>query len=144
MTPSTPFASFVVAVRNNLVAIGYGLGIVLFGALTLLLVLRLFRALQLGDTPRVENHWGGFGGGLGGWQLSPSLVFLLASLAFAILTLTTIQYAARDLKPAAAPAPSTSKEGGKTESTPPTPAGTVTPPAPAPTPAADKKDKDKT
>jgi hypothetical protein len=34
----------------------------------------------LGDSPRMESQWGGLGGGLGGWQLSPSLAFLIAGL----------------------------------------------------------------
>ena len=37
-----------------------------------------------------ESHWGGFGGGLGGWRLSASLVYLLASLAFAVLTVFSV------------------------------------------------------
>ncbi len=36
---------------------------------------------------RIESHWGGLGGGLGGWNVSPALACLLLSIVFGILTL---------------------------------------------------------
>lgn len=34
------------------------------------------------DPPQIETHWGGLGGGLGGWRVSASLAYLVAALAF--------------------------------------------------------------
>lgn len=31
---------------------------------------------------RIETHWGGFGGGIGGWRISSSFVYLLLAIAF--------------------------------------------------------------
>jgi hypothetical protein len=35
--------------------------------------------------PSYENNWGGLGGGLGGWRMSESLAYMVASLAFGAL-----------------------------------------------------------
>lgn len=35
------------------------------------------------EWPEIESHWGGLGGGLGGVRISPSLLFLVAAIAFA-------------------------------------------------------------
>lgn len=58
-----------------------------FASLTFVFARRLLDEVQQGDTPSFESHWGGFGGGLGGWRLSPSLVFLLVVLALGTLTI---------------------------------------------------------
>jgi hypothetical protein len=50
-----------------------GIGAMLF------FVLFIFGVVT-GDVPRMESHWGGLGGGLGGWELSASLSFLIAAL----------------------------------------------------------------
>ncbi len=34
------------------------------------------------EPPQIETHWGGLGGGLGGWRISASLAYLVAALAF--------------------------------------------------------------
>lgn len=54
-----------------------GIGAILFLGLFVLDLLR--------RPPAVETHWGGFGGGVGGWRISPSLLFLVAAIAFASL-----------------------------------------------------------
>lgn len=58
--------------------VGFLLAALLGGALGL-----LFLALAetaRGGPPSLETSWGGFGGGLGGWSLSPALTYLLAAL----------------------------------------------------------------
>src|SRR5689334_19618338 len=85
-------------VRQGVAPVGYALVVALLLFLTLSLVNLMIGELRRGDVPRIESHWGGFGGGLGGWQISRSLVYLIASLGFAILAVTTLGYAARDLK----------------------------------------------
>lgn len=36
-----------------------------------------------GDGASVQTHWGGIGGGLGGWRMSPTLFLLVLALGFA-------------------------------------------------------------
>ncbi len=60
---------------------------------------RFVRAFRVADeAPVVESHWGGYGGGLGGWRVSPAWVYLLGAAAcgavavaitFQLLTLAT-------------------------------------------------------
>lgn len=53
------------------------------------------------EPPRFQSHWGGFGGGLGGWQMSRSLAYLLAATIFAALAvITTTKMASLLIPPA--------------------------------------------
>jgi hypothetical protein len=73
-------------------------GLLLFlGILTLLFGFLFMRAMQHGDVPQVESHWGGFGAGLGGWRMSQSLAYLLVTVSFATILVVT---AGRDSAPA--------------------------------------------
>jgi hypothetical protein len=57
---------------------------------------RMYQELNRGDSPRLEHHWGGLGGGLGGWRVSPSLAYLLLTVALAsLLTLIVTRGADR-------------------------------------------------
>lgn len=40
------------------------------------------REIERGEWPRIETSWGGLGGGLGGWRMSPALACLLGALVF--------------------------------------------------------------
>jgi hypothetical protein len=66
-------------------------------------------AVNVATSPvELTTHWGGFGGGLGGWRLSPSLSVLIAAVAMAIATASVTVQLAEVLKPdagAAAPTP---------------------------------------
>jgi hypothetical protein len=42
-------------------------------------------SLRREGSPTIESHWGGLGGGIGGWRLSLSLVYLLGLIAFGLL-----------------------------------------------------------
>lgn len=42
---------------------------------------RFYAAVSTGDELKIEYHWGGLGGGLGGWRISKSLGFLFAAFA---------------------------------------------------------------
>lgn len=44
----------------------------------------LIEQIKLGHTVSVESHWGGLGGGLGGWRISGPLALLIGSLVFTI------------------------------------------------------------
>ena len=61
-----------------------------FGLLTAFFAGRFALAVERDpDRPGFESHWGGLGGGLGGWRVSTSLVYLMAAIAFAgLLALT--------------------------------------------------------
>jgi hypothetical protein len=58
--------------------------IVLFGGVILLLIPKFLKSIRF-EPLQVESHWGGLGGGLGGWRLSRSLTYLLVLLAFSVL-----------------------------------------------------------
>jgi hypothetical protein len=69
---------------EHLVPAGYIAALVILLMLTVFLVWLFIRAVQR-DLPRIESHWGGLGGGLGGWEISAS---------FAILSITVLKNAA--------------------------------------------------
>jgi hypothetical protein len=77
---------------------GYALVLIMLFLITITLVWRLIGALSSGDVPRIESHWGGIGGGLGGWEFSRAMVYLLASVCFAVLMVAVLHYAADDLR----------------------------------------------
>lgn len=61
-----------------------------FGFLTAFFAGRFARAVDSDpDRPGFESHWGGLGGGLGGWRVSTSLVYLMAAIAFGGLLAVT-------------------------------------------------------
>lgn len=84
--------------RENLVPAGYTTVLVVLLALTVWLVIRFNGELKR-DSPRIESHWGGLGGGLGGWEFSSPFAYLVAAICFAILSITVLRDAADYLKP---------------------------------------------
>jgi hypothetical protein len=53
--------------------------------------------LKQGGTPQIETHWGGIGGGLGGWRMSSALGYLIVSIALAVLfTVFLLQFDQRE------------------------------------------------
>ena len=78
---------------ENLVLAGYATALLILLTLTVFLLVRFMVSLKM-DTPRIESHWGGLGGGLGGWEFSHSLAYLLAAVIFAILSITVLNGAA--------------------------------------------------
>jgi hypothetical protein len=44
-----------------------------------------FAASARVESPRIESHWGGFGGTGGGWRMSTSMAYLIGALAFAAM-----------------------------------------------------------
>jgi hypothetical protein len=84
-------------VRSGFIPVAYAVVLLTVIAVVIALVVALFRALGNGDVPKVES-WDGFGGGLGGWQMSRSLVLLLGAVLFASLAAVTVRSAATDLK----------------------------------------------
>jgi hypothetical protein len=67
-------------------------------ALGTLIFLSLFvQRLQRGGAPQIETHWGGIGGGLGGWRMSSSLGYLLVAIVLSVMfTVFLVQFDARE------------------------------------------------
>lgn len=62
---------------------GIALAILAIGTIVFLWL--FVRMIDRGITPQFESHWGGLGGGMSGWRISPSLTYLLAALVFGTL-----------------------------------------------------------
>lgn len=60
---------------------------IIFGGVTLLVGAHALEALRTEDGAGLESHWGGLGGGLGGWRLSRAAVL---SLLIPLLVATTL------------------------------------------------------
>jgi len=71
---SSPLAADVLAI----------LVLAVLGGGTILFAFEFLSQVKRGHTVGVESHWGGLGGGLGGWRISAALSFLVASLVFAL------------------------------------------------------------
>jgi len=51
--------------------------LILIAILLVMLLIVFVRALHRGEGVAIESHWGGLGGGIGGFQLSAPLIYLL-------------------------------------------------------------------
>jgi hypothetical protein len=64
------------------------------GALLLAVLMLVFLGLFVAEARRhpasVDSHWGGFGGGLGGFRISASVLYLLAALSFGTMAVYLI------------------------------------------------------
>jgi hypothetical protein len=67
------------------------------------------------QSPGVETHWGGFGGGLGGIRVSPSLLYLVVGLVLGAAAVMLVQRT-----PGAGTSAPTQEAGGRART--PTPA----------------------
>ena len=56
--------------------------IMVFGAVSVVAGLASVESLERGESPSFESHWGGLGGGTGGWRISPNFTLILLSLIF--------------------------------------------------------------
>jgi hypothetical protein len=63
--------------------------VLICGTLALLAGFYAFDGLARGDAVAIDSHWGGLGGGLGGWRLSPISTLLLLALALLGATIAT-------------------------------------------------------
>ncbi len=52
------------------------------GSALFVMVWGLLRSVERGESIEVTTHWGGLGGGLGGWRVSPPVIFLVGTLCF--------------------------------------------------------------
>lgn len=62
-----------------------GIALGILAVATLFFLFLFVRMVERGAPPQVESHWGGIGGGVGGWRISSSLTYLLAAVTFGVL-----------------------------------------------------------
>ena len=63
--------------------------VLILGTLTLFAGQQAVVALARGETIEISSHWGGLGGGLGGWRVSPVATLLLLALILLGATLAS-------------------------------------------------------
>jgi hypothetical protein len=74
------------------------------------------------EPPRIDTHWGGFGGGLGGWTISRAIIYLIVAVVFGTLMMGhALWQPGRDTSAAAnvsppSPRPSTSTASSSSSS----------------------------
>ena len=77
--------------HTELSAVRAGLLFVL-GSLTMWFAALFSLAMRASHWPAVETQWGGLGGGIGGWRVSPAFIYLFGTLAFgSLLTVIALQ-----------------------------------------------------
>lgn len=108
--------------------------VLVMATITLLIAVQTLSSVAQSDGVAFDSHWGGLGGGLGGWRLSKTATLMLLLLVFASATIAVALYAppaAQDEAPdPKAPPAKTDKPKGDRKTTP------VAPAAPAATSAA--------
>jgi hypothetical protein len=62
----------------------------LFACVALVFLTRLIRSLEDGQQLGVESHWGGLGGGVGGWRISMPVAYFIGVAAFAALAAVAV------------------------------------------------------
>jgi hypothetical protein len=88
--------------------------IAFFAGLAVWFFTRFADSIQVDGAPHIESHWGGLGGGVGGWRISSSLVYLAGAIAFGIILLLVIE----PPKPPAVPATKGGSESAVKEAPP--------------------------
>jgi len=107
----------------------------LLGIGTLVFLFLFVGRLQRGGAPKIETHWGGIGGGLGGWRMSSSLGYLVVAIilttCFSMLLLKLDEKERnREKELAAQKALPSSCGATTTEAKAPTPSATIQVPSP--------------
>jgi hypothetical protein len=72
---------------EKMVALGFG---ALFASIALVFLTRLTRSLEAGEALGIESHWGGLGGGIGGWRISRPVSYLLCAMTFGALAAVAV------------------------------------------------------
>jgi hypothetical protein len=117
------------------VKLWHGVAIGLLGLGTLTFLLLFIRAMERGDSPAFESHWGGIGGGIGGWRMSTSLTYVMGAAVFGLLFAVFIFTLGNDPSTRSAGNPPAAPAGTLTTNSPPAsapPARAATPPATTP------------
>ncbi len=67
------------------VALWHGVALGVLGLGTVVFLLLFVRMVERGMSLQVESNWGGIGGGMAGWRVSPSLTYFAAAAIFGVL-----------------------------------------------------------
>jgi len=89
-----------------------------FAGLAIWFFYRFAESIRLEGAPHIESHWGGLGGGVGGWRVSPSLIYLSGAIIFGVLLAFSVRSFDMDAicaskTPGAAPTEGGVKSGAK-------------------------------
>jgi hypothetical protein len=117
----------------DVMAIVWLVALALLGLGAALFLVLFAKNMRLGGAPQIETHWGGIGGGLGGWRMSSSLSYLLVTGVLLLLfSIFFLQFDSRERaeKKEKPPAGATAT---------PTPKASPTP-TPKPSPTPDQKE----
>lgn len=91
-----------------------GLGLLvplIFVGLAVICLVRLGQRLGRNEALELTSHWGGLGGGLGGWRLSGAAGYLLLLVLCAALAAATLRGTARDFRESAASSSGQDRDG---------------------------------
>jgi hypothetical protein len=72
----------VAAARSGDLSFAKAMLVIVVGSAALMTAARAILLLGQGETIELHSHWGGLGGALGGWRLSPATSLVLLTLAF--------------------------------------------------------------
>jgi hypothetical protein len=67
------------------VRLWHGVALGVLGLGTIVFLLLFVRMVERGFSLQVESNWGGIGGGMAGWRVSPSLTYFAAAAIFGVL-----------------------------------------------------------
>lgn len=67
------------------VRLWHGVALGVLGLGTIVFLLLFVRMAERGISLQVESNWGGIGGGMAGWRVSPSLTYFAATAIFGVL-----------------------------------------------------------
>jgi hypothetical protein len=81
------------AAHRGEIGAAYIAPIILFEALSLIFLFLFLQDMASAPFVALESRWGGLGGGLGGWRMPRSIVYLLCTLVFAVLFATAAEHA---------------------------------------------------
>ena len=99
------FTSFGVLTRT--LSSGTAVLMCVFGVVVLLTCISIMERLQAGEAFEIQSHWGGLGGGIGGWRISPLAGLTLIALIFAAATFAVSPASTTTLAPSISQSPNT-------------------------------------
>jgi hypothetical protein len=67
-------------------------GLLILGVIVLFCGFSFMTSVRKDGPLSFESHWGGLGGGVGGWRMSESLTYLMATIVFGVLFLVLAEH----------------------------------------------------
>lgn len=135
--PSAPAdSSLPIQLHFPIVPSPQSVALILVGLVLLILLWVFFRALNQGEGVAIESHWGGLGGGIGGWRLSAPLIYLLGIVFLLGVSATLAWRVFPPPREAAGASPASTSSPSPSTSLSPSPAASVVAAAASPAPSA--------